>query len=40
MRNKIPIKPINRYNPLKDMRATMGVAVWEADKKVDEGGDY
>ena len=40
MRNKIPIKPITRYNPLVDMKATMGVAVWEADKKVDEGGEY
>jgi hypothetical protein len=40
MRNKIPIKLIARYNPLKDMRATMGVTTWEASKILEEGGDY
>ena len=40
MRSKITVKPIVRYNPLKDMRATMGVTTWESSKIIDEGGDY
>lgn len=40
MRSKITVKPIARYNPLKDMRATMGVTTWEAAKIIDEGGEY
>ena len=40
MRSKIPIKPILRYNPLKDMKATMGVTSWESSKILEEGGDY
>jgi hypothetical protein len=40
MRGKITAKPIIRYNPLKDMRATMGVTTWESSKILEEGGEY
>jgi len=30
-KQKIVNKPIIRYNPLKDIRASMGVAIWEND---------
>jgi hypothetical protein len=40
LKNKIVNKPITRYNPLKDMRATMGVNVWENDNVIDKGLPY
>ena len=40
MRGKITAKPIIRYNPLKDMRATMGVTTWESSKILEDGGEY